>query len=147
MVRGEAGQPRLLRGVNYDITERRRAEERQMLLAREVDHRAKNALAVVQSLVRLTRAERPAEFARALEGRIAALARAQTLLANERWTAGGLRPLLKEELAAYLPTGQVTLAGPAVMLEVDAVQPLSLCLHQLATNAAKCSFYARIGTV
>jgi PAS domain S-box-containing protein len=133
----ESGRPERMMGINLDITARKEAEGQQVLLAREVDHRAKNALAVVQSLVRLTRAERPAEFARALEGRIAALARAHTLLANERWTGSGLRPLLEEELAAYLLTGQVTLAGPAVMLKVDAVQPLSLCLHELATNAAK----------
>ena len=132
-----AGRPERMMGINLDITARRQAEEQQTLLAREVDHRAKNALAVVQSLVRLTRAERPAEFARALEGRIAALARAHTLLANERWTGGGLRPLLEDELAAYLPTGQVALTGPPVTLKVDAVQPLSLCLHELATNAAK----------
>jgi integral membrane sensor domain MASE1/two-component sensor histidine kinase/CheY-like chemotaxis protein len=132
-----SGRPERMMGINLDITARKEAEERQALLAREVDHRAKNALAVVQSLVRLTRADRPAEFAKALEGRIAALARAHTLLAAERWTGGGLRPLLEEELAAYQPTGQVVLQGPPVTLKVDAVQPLSLCLHELATNAAK----------
>ena len=132
-----AGRPERMMGINIDITARKQAEEQQALLAREVDHRAKNALAVVQSLVRLTRAERPAEFAKALEGRISALARAHTLLAAERWTGGSLRPLLEEELAAYLPTGQVALRGPAVTLKVDTVQPLSLCLHELATNAAK----------
>ncbi len=134
---GADGRPERVMGINLDITARKEAEEQQALLAREVDHRAKNALAVVQSVVRLTRAERPAEFAEALEGRIAALARAHTLLAHGRWTGGGLCPLLEEELAAYLPSGRVALAGPPVTLEADAVQPLSLCLHELTTNAAK----------
>jgi two-component sensor histidine kinase len=132
-----AGRPERMLGISLDITARKEAEEQQVLLAREVDHRAKNALAVVQSLVRLTRSERPAEFAKAIEGRIAALARAHTLLAHGRWTGGALHPLLEDELAAYLSTGRVALSGPPVMLKVDAVQPLSLCLHELATNAAK----------
>ena len=140
-----AGRPERMMGINLDITARKQAEEQQALLAREVDHRAKNALAVVQSLVRLTRADRPEEFARALEGRIAALARAHTLLAAERWRGGGLRALLEEELAPYLPTGQVVLHGPAVTLKVDAVQPLSLCLHELATNAAKYGAFSTPG--
>ena len=67
-----------------DVTERRAGEERQALLAREVDHRAKNALAVVQAILRLTRADDVPSFVRAVEGRVAALARAQTLLAEER---------------------------------------------------------------
>jgi PAS domain S-box-containing protein len=132
-----AGRPERMMGVNVDITTRKGAEEQQSLLAREVDHRAKNALAVVQSLIRLTRAEDPAAFARALEGRIAALARAHTLLARERWAGGNLALLLAEELAAYRSTGQVVLTGPTVALKADAVQPLSMSLHELATNAAK----------
>ncbi|MGE3292270.1 MAG: MASE1 domain-containing protein, partial [Geminicoccaceae bacterium] len=137
LVRDAEGRPERMLGISLDITARKEAEEQQALLAREVDHRAKNALAVVQSLVRLTRSERPAEFAKAIEGRIAALARAHTLLAHGRWTGGALLSLLEDELAAYLPTGRVALTGPPAMLKVDAVQPLSLCLHELATNAAK----------
>src|SRR6202142_282607 len=62
-------------GVTVDITERKRAEERQNLLTREVDHRAKNALALAQSIVRLTRAQDMSAYVRAVEGRISALAR------------------------------------------------------------------------
>src|SRR5581483_9742563 len=69
-------------GVTVDITERKLAEERQVLLAREVDHRARNALAVVQSIVRLTRAEGIDEYVLAVEGRIRALSRAHMLLAR-----------------------------------------------------------------
>src|SRR5476651_2181275 len=57
-------------GVTVDITERKRAEERQNLLAREVDHRAKNALALAQSIVRLTQGETVKAYVKAVEGRI-----------------------------------------------------------------------------
>src|SRR5205807_1182970 len=64
-------------GVTVDITERKRAEERQNLLTREVDHRAKNALALAQSIVRLTRGESVKAYMQAVEGRISALGRAR----------------------------------------------------------------------
>ena len=69
-------------GVTVDITERKEAEERQALLAREVDHRAKNALALVQSIVRLTRADTIKAYIAAVEGRIRALSRAHTMLSQ-----------------------------------------------------------------
>lgn len=120
-----------------DITERRAAEERQTLLMREVDHRARNALAVVQSIVRLTRADGQKDFATAVEGRVNALARAHTLLARERWVGGDLRELVETELAAYATDERVGIAGPPVRLVPEAVQPASLVLHELATNAVK----------
>ncbi|NKE44041.1 PAS domain-containing protein [Roseomonas frigidaquae] len=120
-----------------DITERRATEARQVLLMREVDHRAKNALAVVQSILRLTRADGQQDFAAAVEGRVNALARAHTLLARERWGGGDLRELIETELAPYAAAGRLRLDGPAVRLVPDAVQPVSLVLHELATNAAK----------
>ncbi|MBX6375797.1 MAG: PAS domain S-box protein, partial [Acetobacteraceae bacterium] len=72
-------------GIMRDVTEHRLAEERQALLMRELDHRAKNALAVVQAALRLTPKDDPEAYARAVEGRVAALARAHTMLARGRW--------------------------------------------------------------
>jgi len=69
-------------GVTMDITERKDAEERQALLAREVDHRAKNAMAIVQSIVRLTKSSNIASYVSIIEGRIKALSRAHALLSN-----------------------------------------------------------------
>src|SRR6185295_11795427 len=88
-------------GVTVDITDRKQAEERQSLLAREVDHRAKNALALVQSIVRLTRGSTIEEFTSAVEGRIRALSRAHTVLSQSRWQGAELRGLVDEELAPY----------------------------------------------
>jgi PAS domain S-box-containing protein len=132
-----AGRGRRMIGVNYDVTDRRREAERQLLLAREVDHRAKNVLAVVRSIVKLTRAEDPRRFAEAVEGRVAALARAHTLLARDRWTGAGVAEVIREELAAYGGADRLVLDGAELRLKPDAVQPLSMVLHELATNAAK----------
>lgn len=141
--RPEDGRLSRVLGVNVDITERKMAEERQTLLAREVDHRAKNLLAVVQAALRLTRAATPAEFVQVLSGRIDALARAHSLLAQEQWAGAGLRDLLQGELAAFRSDSavegndRVVLKGPKVTLAAGAAQSLSMVLHELATNAAK----------
>ncbi len=98
-------------GVTVDITERKRAEERQNLLAREVDHRAKNALALAQSIVRLTRADEVKAYVSAVEGRINALARVHTILSLSSWQGAELSKLIDEELAPYSLGGQIKLAG------------------------------------
>ena len=126
-------------GVTIDITERKEAEEHQALLAREVDHRARNALALVQSIVRLTRAESIGAYIGAVDGRIGALSRAHTLLAQSRWQGADLGRLVEEELAAFrMGEGdKIVATGPGVSLEPRTAQTLALALHELATNAVK----------
>ena len=121
--------------VLVDISERKDAERHRAMLAREVDHRAKNLLAVVKSLVGLTKAGDLEGFRASLDGRIAALANAHSLLAGEHWDGAELADVAERELATY--PGQVSLWGPAVRLAPAAVQPVSMLLHELATNAAK----------
>jgi PAS domain S-box-containing protein len=132
---------RLMRvsGVTIDITERKQAEEKQLLLAREVDHRARNALAVVQSIVRLTKAKSQEAYAKAVEGRIQALAQAHTLLSESRWQGTDVERLLTEELAPYrgVDNARVQIEGPMVFLSPEKSQNFALVLHELATNSAK----------
>jgi PAS domain S-box-containing protein len=124
-------------GVTVDITDRKEAEERQVLLAREVDHRARNALAVIQSIIRLTRAKSVDDYVMAIEGRIKALARAHTLLSDSRWHSADLAKLVAEELAPYRVGDKVAIHGPDISLQPSTAQGLALALHELATNAAK----------
>ncbi|MDP3404475.1 MAG: PAS domain S-box protein [Brevundimonas sp.] len=120
-----------------DISEDRRNKEARDLLMREVDHRARNVLAIVQSLMRLTRADDLETYRTILAGRIDALARAQTSLASRRWEGGLLKDVVREEIEALCPRDQVEIAGPEVSLSPEQVQPVSMLLHELATNANK----------
>ncbi len=125
--------------ISRDITAQKQAEERMKLLAREVDHRAKNILATVQALTRMTRADTVPAYTEALMGRLRALAQAHTLLAKSRWTGINLRRLIEEELEPFGTNGDghLTIAGPEVDLSPEAGQGLGMALHELATNAAK----------
>jgi PAS domain S-box-containing protein len=126
-------------GVTADITDRKKAEERQVLLAREVDHRAKNALALVQAIVRMTRATNIEAYIAAVEGRIKALSRVHTVLSQSRWQGADLAGLVDEELAPYRTSDsdRVQASGPKILLQPATAQTLALVLHELVTNAAK----------
>jgi two-component sensor histidine kinase len=124
-------------GVTVDITERKRAEERQNLLTREVDHRAKNALALAQSIVRLTRGESAKSYMQAVEGRIGALARVHTILSLSSWQGAEITKLVDEELAPYQVNDQIVFSGSSVQLQPATAQTLAMALHELVTNSAK----------
>jgi len=135
----EASRLTRLSGVTVDITERKQAEERQMLLAQEVDHRARNVVAVVQSFLRLTRADTIQDYIAAIEGRIGALSNAHRLLANSRWEGADLGKLVDEEFAPYrgVRGEKVETSGPSILLKPAFAQTIALALHELVTNAAK----------
>jgi PAS domain S-box-containing protein len=126
-------------GVSIDISDRKEAEDRQSLLAREVDHRARNTLAVVQAIVRLTHANTTPGYVAAVEGRIRALAQTHNLLSKSYWQGADLGQLASEELAPYRNSGaaKIKVSGPPVFLPPDLAQTIALALHELATNAAK----------
>lgn len=133
----KAGRVVRVSGVTIDITERKQAEERQTLLAQEVDHRAKNALALAQSIVRLTQGESIQAYIKAVEGRINALARVHTVLSLSSWQGAEIRKLVDEELAPYSTADQIKCCGVEYRLEPTMAQTLALALHELVTNSAK----------
>jgi PAS domain S-box-containing protein len=139
MTADSQGQVTRASGVTIDITELKEAEARRTLLVREVDHRARNALAIVQSIVRMTKSASIDTYVSTVEGRIAALATAHALLAESRWEGASLNRLVDEELAPYRSGDpeRITLAGPAVFLKPETAQIIALVLHELATNAVK----------
>jgi PAS domain S-box-containing protein len=135
----EIGRITRINGVTIDITELKEAEARRTLLVQEVDHRARNALAIVQSIVRLTKATTTKDYMALVEGRIKALSSAHALLAESRWEGADLRRLVDEEVAPYRNGGTARIApeGPPVFLKPATAQIIALVLHELATNAAK----------
>jgi PAS domain S-box-containing protein len=125
--------------IARDITERKRTEAQISILAREAEHRAKNLLANVKAMVRLSQADTPDGLKKAIEGRIEALANVHSLFVQSRWTGAELNSLVKQELSPYSRDGEMRtwIDGPTVMLEPDAAQAIAVALHELATNAAK----------
>lgn len=122
-----------------DITDRKRLERNVQLLSRELDHRAKNMLALVQATVRLSNADTTQELKAVIERRIHALSQAHPLLAETRCTGADLAKLVEQELSPYCSERalQANVSGPEVRLTADQAQPLALLLHELTTNAVK----------
>ncbi|NEX95068.1 PAS domain S-box protein [Caulobacter sp. 17J65-9] len=133
------GTPSRLLGVAIDITEQKRAEERQRLLLQEMSHRVKNTLAVVQAMVGLAlrRAETLAEAEAALNVRLKALASAHDLLTAGSWEGADLAEVVSRATCAHGPAERFRIAGPPVRLSPDGALALSLALQELATNAVK----------
>jgi PAS domain S-box-containing protein len=120
-----------------DITKRRQAQEleaEELRLLREVDHRAKNALALVQGIVRLSRSEDAQAYAAAVQARVEALARSHALLSSARWRSVPVAQLIEAEVHPYGNT-RVAIGGPHLELDAEQVQPLALVLHEMLSNA------------
>ena len=124
-------------GGFLDLSERKKAEERQRILMREIAHRGKNLLAVVQSIaLRTMTGERPLGEAReAFIGRLQALARTYSQLTDEVFEGAPLDAIVRGELATF--GARVHIDGPRIMLAAKVSQTMALVVHELATNAAK----------
>jgi PAS domain S-box-containing protein len=123
-------------GSQKDVTERRRVqalEETEHRLLMEVDHRAMNAMAIIQSIVRMSSGDTIQAYAAAIQGRVDALARAHRLLARQGWSGVTLDKLVMAEVQSH--ASKVQAEGPPVPIAPQSVQPLALVLHELAANA------------
>jgi two-component system CheB/CheR fusion protein len=135
------GGQRLALESTQDVTDRKAWERQQRLLLRELTHRVKNTLAVVQSIAHQTVRGAPSleEFVRRFEGRLVALGNAHNLLVESDWRGADLRALALSQLQLHAGAGpnRAQLTGEPFNLPAELATPLALVLHELATNAAK----------
>jgi two-component sensor histidine kinase len=127
------------KGLTRDITERKRAEERQNLLVAELDHRVNNILARV-AVVALSTSQRSnsmQEFVKALDRRIRSVADAHDLLSQSRWQGANLADLVRLQLAPYTSFTNTAIAGPDITLTPETTQALAMVIQELVTNALK----------
>jgi PAS domain S-box-containing protein len=122
-----------------DISDRKRAEEHLEVLLREVNHRSKNMLALIQAVARQTAAASPTEFLNRFSERIQALAAAQDLLVRTKWQGVDCADLVRSQLAHFqdLIGTRIECEGPPLLLSAAAAQRLGMAIHELATNAGK----------
>jgi len=131
----------LILATVVDITVRKKAEQHLRLVMRELSHRTRNVLAVVQVMAWQTARTSVDldDFEERFTNRIDALTRSHDLLVKRGWQGVAIDELVQAQLAPFLDEAQKRLAarGPALLLKPEAAQNLGLALHELATNASK----------
>ncbi len=130
-----------LTGAAIDISERKGWEQHLRLLMRELTHRSKNLLAVIQAMARQTARHTDSVdlFIERFGARLHALAGSHDLLVQESWQRASISELINSQLGHYsdLVGTQIIIKGPQVYLTPDAAQNLGMALHEMATNAVK----------
>lgn len=123
--------------IARDISERKRSEQRQELLTREIQHRTKNIFSVVQAVVARSFAGKHTveEAERAIVDRLQSLAQTHVMLIEKDWQGGDIAEVVRAEMSPY--AGRVAIEGPSLTLNARAAQNFALAVHELATNAAK----------
>ncbi len=139
----ENGRAVRILGTARDITERKHREQHVRTLLRELVHRSKNLLAVVQAMARQTANGAPSieDFQRKFSARLQALSMAHDLLVSQDWRGASMCDLVRKQMAYCLDVAQGDLGkralieGPPIMLKPEAAQNIGLALHELAVNA------------
>jgi PAS domain S-box-containing protein len=128
-----------LGGTVQDITERKEREEKEHLLMREINHRAKNMLSVVDSIAHQTATRNPEDFVERFSERIQALSANQDLLVRNEWQGVDVEDLVRAQLAHFadLIGSRIIVHGTKLRLNPASAQAIGLALHELATNAGK----------
>ena len=126
-------------GTVADVTARKEREEKEHLLMREINHRAKNMLSVVDAIAHQTVARNPEDFIECFSERIQALSANQDLLVRNEWKGVEIADLARAQLAHFadLIGSRIALRGPRLRLRPASAQAIGLALHELATNAGK----------
>ena len=140
-LQNEAGETVGLTCATVDVTDRKESEAHLRMLLRELTHRSKNLLAVIQAMARQTARHAGSVdwFLQQFGERLQALAASHDLLVRESWHGASLQELVRSQLAAYLDRAhdRIIFDGPDVALKPEAAQTLGLALHELAANAAR----------
>jgi PAS domain S-box-containing protein len=151
LARDETGRPSAMWAIVRDITERKQHEQHLHVVMRELAHRSKNLLAVVQAMVRQTahHAEDIEAFISQLDSRIGALSHAHDLLIEQNWRGAALLDLVAGQLQPFvdLSSGRVRIEGRPLLIGPQATQHMALALHELATNSCKYGALSRPGGV
>lgn len=128
-------------GTAVDLTYKRDNERQMHLVMRELTHRSKNLLAVIQAMARQTaaRSDNPDEFVEVFSARLQAMAASHDLLVSQSWYGADIKELIVAHLSQSIDpqSPQIILEGPGKSITADAAQNLGLALHELTTNAAK----------
>jgi PAS domain S-box-containing protein len=120
-----------------DMSERKRLQQHQQFLVRELEHRTSNLFSVIQHVVNRS-LEEPQTLAQAkdlLNGRLQALARAHGMMAAATWVGAPLADIIRRELAGF--SDQTSISGCDIIVSTPAAQQFALTVHELATNAVK----------
>ena len=135
------GRPIERIGVNWDVTERRLAEERMLTTTRELQHRVKNSLTVVQAIAAQSfrSAKTKEDGLAAFTGRLQALATATELITRGNWATIAIGDIAGEIIKPYRDAGsdRITMAGPPIRIDSKNATSLGMALHELCTNALK----------
>jgi two-component sensor histidine kinase len=129
----------IIAGLRFAVERYREREENERLLMREVNHRAKNMLGVVDAIAHRTAAQNPEDFAERFSERIQALSANQDLLVRNEWKGIEIEDLVRAQLPHFadLIGSRIVVDGPRLRLKAAGAQAVGLALHELATNAGK----------
>ncbi len=133
--------------IARDISSHKESERRIRLLMREVNHRVKNQYSVIISMIRETSksAGTPATFLEQVRERITALSHSHDLLVDAEWRGATIGDLINAQLKGFAVQDRISMAGPVITLQPNAVQYLGIAFHELATNSAKHGALSRHG--
>jgi PAS domain S-box-containing protein len=139
IIRDKSGRPLRSMAVIQDITERKEHAEKEHLLMREMSHRAKNTLSVVDAIAHQTATRSPEDFIARFSDRLHALSASQDLLVRNNWRGAEIKDLVHAQLAHFadLIGSRIATDGPKLRVNEACAQAIGLALHELATNAGK----------